>query len=364
MPYDLGGGEDVGSDSSEDTEEDESTYSNNSDDESYESEEDDGSSRTLLFLCEEGQLDKALKRVKLWEEQCPIALVEPISNTLSTFQISADREATSTESCKEKQEEIIQRELFRKSPYSGNFCLHEILAGGTSGTSAPELVERLVRRYQNNDRSQTVFLAQPRGSNGRTILHWCAWCKTTPEILRIVLEVCPEALCLRDHKTHGSRTPLEIAKRYWPEDPITKILQQSTCSYLRHRLRSCLRLCVRRYFESSSKTNENVTNKESGNVNTRGKTKARARGNEFSGLSQSTTKCLMPFDRADRRVAGLTPRSWFVSSVLGYALQREMKDLETRILSFVGHGARIDSRKTRKRKNQNCLPGKKVKGNP
>ena len=46
--------------------------SENDEESPYESEEDDGSGRTLLFLCEEGQLDTALQRVREWDERCPI----------------------------------------------------------------------------------------------------------------------------------------------------------------------------------------------------------------------------------------------------------------------------------------------------
>ena len=53
-------------------EEESSYHYSTGDDESYDSEEDDGSSRTLLFLCKEGQIDQAMNRLKDWDEQYPV----------------------------------------------------------------------------------------------------------------------------------------------------------------------------------------------------------------------------------------------------------------------------------------------------
>ena len=305
------------------------------DDESYESEEDDGSGRTLLFLCEEGQLDIALKRVKQWDELFPTNEISESSPAYTTRAIGDGRITEAT----------IHRELFRKNPNTGNYCLHEILAGGTSGNSAPKLVERLVRRYQslgsrslanNHHLCQEIFMAQPTvGSNGRTILHWCAWSKTTPKILKLVLGACPEAMCLRDNKSHFSRTPLEIAQRYWPDDEITKILKSSLETYLPYRLRICAQLCAERLFllQGDSREPPKVENAK-------------------EATKTSHRHALKPFDKKDRRIAGIAPRPWFVASVLGYALQREMKGLALRILSFVGCGAKLESKKRKKRKQK------------
>ncbi len=309
------------------------------DDESYESEEDDGSGRTLLFLCEEGQLDIALKRVKQWDELFPLPVgtnLMPANEDSESSPASATH-AIATEGITEA---TIHRELFRKNPNTGNYCLHEILAGGTSGNSAPELVECLVRRYRslgsrplanNHHFYQEVFMAQPTvGSNGRTILHWCAWSKTTPNILKLVLGACPEAMCLRDNKSHFSRTPLEIAQRYWPDDEITNILKSSLQTYLPYRLRIYVQLCAERLFLHQEGVSQDAK----------------------EATKTSQRYALKPFDKQDRRIAGLAPRSWFVASVLGYALQREMKGLALRILSFVGCGAKLESKKRKERKQK------------
>ena len=291
---------------------------NSDDDSSYEGEEiDDSSSRTLFFLCEEGQLDIALQRVKTWDREFPANA----STTIPSNELAA-----------------IQQELFRKDPNTGNYCLHEILAGGTSGRSAPELVKRLVQRYTTmkftkHKNYRTVFLAQPRGSHRRTILHWCAWCKTTPNILRMVLNACPEAMCLRDDKAHFRRTPLEIAQRYWKDDEITRILKAALQSYLPHRIQFCVHLCAQRLFVRPICS-----------VDSNDKTKTTDQ--------HPRVALLKPFDKKDRRTAGLSPRSWFVASVLGYALQREMKGVAQHIISFVGCGAKLEPKHKKKRKRK------------
>lgn len=285
------------------------------DDSSYESEEeDDRSSRTLLFLCEEGQLDIALQRVQTWDRDFPANATIP-SNELAN----------------------IQQELFRKDPNTGNYCLHEILAGGTSGRSAPELVERLVQRYTtmaftNQKNYRTVFLAQPRGSHRRTILHWCAWCKTTPHILRLVLNACPEAMCLRDDKAHFRRTPLEIAQRYWKDDEITRMLKAALKIFLPYRIQFCVHLCVQRLFVTPDNSMDSR--------------------NDTTTTDPPRAALLKPFDKKDRRTAGLSPRSWFVASVLGYAIQREMKGVAQNIISFVGRGAKLEPKQKKKRKRK------------
>ena len=273
-------------------------------DDSYSSsEESDSAGRTLLFLCEEGQLDKALERVRGWDEKYP-----PGTGT-STTDGSAGRvnkeESTDRSS--------IRRQLLQKS-HGGNYCLHEILAGGTSGRSAPDLVQRLVRRCREDYplESQRIFRAQPSASYCRTLLHWCAWGRTSPAILRPIMVAYPEALCLRDDKSHGRRTPFDIAERYWKDDPITALLRSSLETYLPFRLRLSVHLCIHRHFVTDRRT---------------------------------------PFNKTDRKETGLTPRAWFVASIIGYALQREMKSLARHIISFVGQKAKIDGmRSTPKRK--------------
>lgn len=291
----------------------ESNYSDNNnnsdedaDDESYlssgsSSDDSDGTGRTLLFLCEEGILDKALMRVREWDDKYPPG-TQP--NGGKTSKVESDARS------------LIRRDMLQKNPHNGNYALHEILAGGTSGNSAPELVRRLVYRCCADYplESKRIFQARPRGSHGRTLLHWCAWGRAQPSILRQVLLAYPEAMCLRDDKAHDRRTPLEISQRYWPNDPMTTSLREMLSTYLPYRLRLSVRLCVYRHFVTDAQT---------------------------------------PFDKAHRKETGLTPRAWFVASVIGYALQREMKSLAMHIISFIGNKAKIDANtRTRCRSGQ------------
>lgn len=285
------------------------------DDDSYSSsDESDSASRTLLFLCEEGQLDKALERVRGWDERYP-----PGNATGSTSASGMSKEEAADRSS-------IRRQLLQKS-HGGNYCLHEILAGGTSGCSAPDLVQRLVRRCREDYplESQRIFRAQPTASYCRTLLHWCAWGKTSPAILRPIMMTYPEAMCLRDDKSHGRRTPLDIAERYWKDDAITALLRSSLETYLPFRLRRCVHLCIQRHFVTDRRT---------------------------------------PFDKADRKETGLTPRAWFVASIIGYALQREMKSLARHIISFVGKKAKVDGMRSAPKRKANSKaekPGTKQK---
>mmetsp|Transcript_5609 Transcript_5609/g.8517 ORF Transcript_5609/g.8517 Transcript_5609/m.8517 type:complete len:85 (+) Transcript_5609:152-406(+) len=64
-----------------------------------------------------------------------------------------------------------------------------------------------------------------------------------------------------------------------------------------------------------------------------------------------------PFDNEDRlkfsssssssQQQRMRPRSWFILSVLGYFMQREMKPLVLHILSFVGGDAKVCRRRRR-----------------
>jgi len=80
---------------------------------------------------------------------------------------------------------------------------------------------------------------------------------------------------------------------------------------------------------------------------------------------------LTPFDSKDRRSTIIvnhggknknkliTPKSWFVLSVIGYCMQREMNPLALHIISFIGHGAKGVSKKSSSKKTSK---NKKKKG--
>lgn len=118
---------------------------------------------------------------------------------------------------------------------------------------------------------------------------------------------------------------MDIAERYWKDDAITALLRSSLETYLPFRLRLCVHLCIHRHFVTDRRT---------------------------------------PFDKADRKETGLTPRAWFVASIIGYALQREMKSLAKHIISFVGKKARIDGMRSEPKRKANSKakkPGTKQK---
>ena len=152
------------------------------------------------------------------------------------------------------------------------------------------------------------------------------------------MNACPEAMCLRDNKSHFHRTPLEIAQRYWPNDEITNVLKLALRSYLPYRVQHCVRLCVQRLFLTPMLANDS-------------KDKAHT--------DQENPPTLKPFDKKDRRSAGLSPRSWFVASVLGYALQREMKGLALHIISFVGCGAKLEPKNRARKRKRKTKPKKR-----
>lgn len=64
-------------------------------------------------------------------------------------------------------------------------------------------------------------------------------------------------------------------------------------------------------------------------------------------------KILTPFNKVDRKNTGLTPRTWFVASVIGYTMSREMNNLALHIISFMGYGARNVGNKNKRKNTKN-----------
>ena len=285
------------------------------DEDSSSSDEDESNNsskrRSLLWLCEEGQVRRALEhyhhRIK-------------DNNDQELFQTNAD----------------------------GNSVLHELLMGGTQDSSAKELSQLLVHRYhslvyyprsddEDNDDNQQklltrqktlqLFSSAPR-SHRRTLLHWAAWGKASAELVRTIVQIHPESICRRDKPDKGGRTPLELAQRYWPNDPMTQVLQNLQHKYLPIRIQTTVHLCVVRWFASPSSSSSAA-----------------------AAASFQQQPPLTPFDKQHRKeIAKLSPRAWFVASVLGYCLQRELKGLMLHILGFVGHKAQLEKKATKKRK--------------
>mmetsp|Transcript_2051 Transcript_2051/g.3704 ORF Transcript_2051/g.3704 Transcript_2051/m.3704 type:complete len:303 (+) Transcript_2051:412-1320(+) len=262
------------------------------------SEDDESEGKSLLWLCQEGQLDRALERVRGWDDE-----IASRTKSDDTKQTNSRNSANS--------DDPIRRDLLQINT-DGNYALHEILMGGTTDSAAAELIHLLVSRccVDYPTESRAMFAATPP-SHGRTLLHWAAWGNADVAVLELIMRANPEALCQRDNASHGSRTPREISERYWPDSAGTTRLQRWTVNYLPHRLRRTLHLCVHRHFVTNAQT---------------------------------------PFDNADRRASGLAPRPWFVASVMGYALQREMTELALHILSFIGKGAKVGALKSEKKR--------------
>ena len=304
----------------------EDTSSSSDDDDEY-----DDPRRTLLFLCEEGLIDKALQRVRKWDELYP-------PRSISSSETNADIVDHDTTT-----RLLMKKQLFQKNPRTGNYCLHEILAGGICGErSAPELVRRLLARYRHNgddDRTtarNTIFAAQPPDSKGRTVLHWCAWSKVPTDILHQVIVMNPDCLLLHDHRTHGARTPYDIAKRYWgTQDTNTLLLQSLRKSYLPYRIQYHVHLCINRIFNVSSAS------------------AAAAASTSTSKLTSVAAAAIVavPFNPQDRKRMKLKPKIWFVASVIAYTKQRSMETLASHIVSYMGYGS-ISKRKTTKNQNR------------
>jgi hypothetical protein len=310
--------------SAKEVDDDDDDYLSDSSYESDSSDDEDVSNRTLLFLCEEGQLDKALIRVREWDKRCP-----PCSgdNPKKKKMRAVDDDDKTTRS-------IIKQELFRKNIHTGNYCLHEILAGGICDKSALELVEHILERYRIdylNESRNIIFKAQPKDSHKRTVLHWCAWSKVPSYILKQVINANPECMLLKDNASHGSRTPLEIAKRYWSDDPITKILKSSLDSYLPYRIQFNVHLCINRIFKLSQHND-----------------------------ADDARNFLTPFNKIDRKITGLTPRTWFVASVIGYTMSREMNNLALHIISYMGYGAKKTNKRSKNTKKRRLTMTTKV----
>ena len=168
------------------------------------------------------------------------------------------------------------------------------------------LADSLLYRYhgmRKHPRTTAIFMAQPK--NGLPILHVCAQqANIPPRLFRMVIQICPEAMYLPvTYEGSCDRTPLDFLDGQCSN--LEGILKTSLRSYLYDRVRICVYLCVTKLFLRKK---------------TRWKIRPR--------------RAWIPFDDVDRRKAGLTPRSWFIASVLGYILQREMKDIALLILSY------------------------------
>ena len=253
-----------------------------------ESEDDVSLTRSIRWLCQEGQLRLARQRFE---------------------RLSAD-------SSTQRQQQLKQ-EVF--SCVDRNYALTEILMGGTSDSNAHALASTLLIYAKDFPIEAQKMLLTKNSSHGRTPLHWAAWGNAALDIIHKLVRLCPEAMLLEDKKMHGQRTPQEIM-HYYNRSSISKLeyLERAGKNWIQHRLRLAV-------YEAAFY--------------------------HFAKLQ------LTPFDKKDKKVAQVKPRPWFLISVLGFLLQREMKPLVGTILSFLGHGAKFQrkGRRSRKRKRRHEL---------
>ncbi len=256
---------------------------------SHQGEDDDDDllkqNRTLLWLCQEGQIHVALQRFDMLVEAGRTTPTGIDQLRKEVFQVGRDK----------------------------NYPIHEILMGGTSDRNAYALTMAILAfssKYTLEQRKMLLF-APP--SHGRTPLHWAAWGNAAPEILKALVKGNPEALLMRDKRSQGERTPVQILRWYFasrepPNDEDTRIpyLERMTSSWISHRVRLTVHLCANRYFAPGR---------------------------------QKTV--LVPFDKNDRGKAIIKPKPWFLISIIGFLLQREMKPLAMRIISYLGCNAKI-----------------------
>ncbi|KAL3936728.1 MAG: hypothetical protein SGBAC_008020 [Bacillariaceae sp.] len=260
--------------------------------------------KSLLFLCQEGQIRLARCRLQLLQHQY-------LNHNLDIQ---------------------LQKEIFQIGPADKNYSLHEIVMGGTKEESSSKIIPELLEIAEQWKGQCLVMMNAQPPSHGRTALHWAAWGNASLEILRLLVTANPEALLLKDNKSHGERTPLQVWQRYHGSS-FTQSALKDDCNWDK--------------FAFLSNT-------------TRLWTQQRLRLAIYKAALHWFRRhepCLLPFDKKGRKETRttpkncmITPKNWFVLSVLGYCLQREMEPLMWRILGFVGGKAQVDTPSKRKRR--------------
>ena len=256
--------------------------------------------RSLLWLCQEGQ-------TKIARCKFDSLLKDP------------------------KQCDLLERQVFQQAP-DKNYALHELLMGGTDDANAYQLTVQILEFCQQypDDKYRDMLITQPSRHQKRTALHWAAWGNAKMDVLKPLIFGNPEALVLKD--TAG-RTPYDILKWYYClgrndtpknlQDPRLLLLQKLTQSWTQHCLRRSIHHCAVHYFVTHPYT---------------------------------------PFDTAHRQQTGMKPKAWFVLSLLGTLLQREMKPLVHHILAFAGGTAKVaTTTSTGKKRTSKNDSGKKKK---
>ena len=252
--------------------------------------------RSILWLCQEGQIHLARQRIEM-------------------LMASGKSECRSAEK--------LRKEIFQVGR-DKNYPLHEILMGGSSDQNAYAATLAILEVSSKYPIEQQTMLSAMPPSHMRTPLHWAAWGNAKIEILVALVNGHPEALLLRDKKSQGQRTPLEILKRYFRADRKIPFLERATTSWISHRVGVAVHLAANRYF----------------------------------GTVLPLQSRLVPFDRRHRNEVSMKPKPWFLLSVIGFLMQREMKPLALKILSYVGGNEKM-STKTKKRRTATPNSGRR-----
>lgn len=264
--------------------------------------------RTILWFCQEGQLRLARQRFEYLLEKSQHEDNDSAGDMLQqlrkeVFQVGRDK----------------------------NYALHEILMGGTSDSNAFTLTLQILHFATNYPTQQLCMLSMQPPSHGRTALHWAVWGNASLGILKALVRGNPEAMLKRDKKSQGERTPREILKHYFPrqnarsrsytgqqevsqnysDDSRIVYLEGMERRWIAHRVRLAVLLCAQHYFQPRNSDRQVYT----------------------------------PFDNKNRKLVNIKPKPWFLLSILGYFLQREMKPLVLKIVDFLGSNAAAPKRK-------------------
>lgn len=314
--------------------------------------------KSILWLCQEGQIPLARKRFEWLRRN------QQQQSASSSHRKGSDRNIDDgdNDECFAKQ---LEKEVFQVGR-DKNYALQELLMGGTSDRNAHQLTLQMLDFSQHYPQQQGRMLSAQPPSHQRTALHWAAWGNADLSILQRLVKGYPEALVVRDKKDHGHRTPLEILKRYFsdlrsninaataaghshnpdsPPQPRIAYLERCTKSWTRHRLRQEVHKCVLRYFAPHPRQLVHGSSSSSSPLGLQQHSPSEA---------ESMSMMLTPFDKVHRKQRAniKSTKAWFVLSVLGSLVQREMKPLALHILGYVGKDAKVASQRRRQQKKK------------
>lgn len=306
--------------------------------------------RSILWLCQEGQIPLARKRFEwLLSKQ-----EQQRTSDSSTSKIDENEETINEEADIDTYAKQLEKEVFQVGR-DKNYALHELLMGGTSDRNAHQLALQILNYSKEYPHQQYKMLSAQPPSHQRTALHWATWGNAGMPLLERLVHGYPEALVVRDKKDSGQRTPLEILKRYFsgqsrqqlsllmattgnvatPPQPRIDYLEQCTKSWTQHRLRQEVHKCVLHYFVPHSSQQQQPPASTTATL-----------------AASNKREMLTPFDKDHRKQTDIKPKAWFILSVLGSLMQREMKPLALHILGYLGKDAKVATKQQQQLKKK------------